>query len=221
MSRTLAILLVLTALGAGPSPAADTMYSYVKEDGSVVFTNTPSRRDVKPAFRMDRQGVRYSGATLPKTKYDAYIDKVARENGLDPTLIKAVALVESGFNPKAVSNKGAKGIMQFMPSTAKRYGVTDLHDPYQSLKAGAEHLADLLEEFDGNLAHALAAYNAGAGAVRRAGGVPDYKETQDYVKKIQTKLGKGTRRSGPGVTSASAGKVILKQNRDGSIVLYN
>ena len=67
------------------------------------------------------------------------------ENGLDPTLIKAVALVESGFNPKAVSNKGAKGIMQFMPSTAKRYGVTDLHDPYQSLKAGAEHLADLLD----------------------------------------------------------------------------
>lgn len=201
--------------------AGDTMYYYEQEDGTVVFTNTPSRKDAKPAFRMDPQGVRYHGAVLPKTKYDAYIDKVARENGLDPTLIKAVALVESGFNPKAVSNKGARGIMQFMPSTAAQYGVTDLHDPYQSLKAGAEHLRDLLDEFDGDLSLALAAYNAGSGAVRRSGGVPDYKETQDYVKKIRAKMGKGTARRGPGVTSASAGKVILKKNPDGSITLYN
>lgn len=198
---------------------ADKILYYVK-DGEVVFTNTPMRKDVKPAFKRDPAKI-YAGANLPKTPYDAYIDQVARENGLDPTLIKAVALVESGFNPKAVSNKGAKGIMQFIPSTARRYGVSDLHDPHQSLRAGAMHLRDLLDEFDGDLTLALAAYNAGSGAVKRYGGVPAYAETQDYVRKVKAKLGRGGRRSVVRNPNAPGTKISLRQEPDGSITLTN
>ena len=108
--------------------------------------------------------------------------------------------------------------MQFMPSTAKQYGVTDLHDPYQSLKAGAEHLARPPRRVRRERHPRPRRLQRRLGRGPPHGGRPRYKETQDYVKKIQTKIGKGTRRTGPGVTSASAGKVILKQNRDGSIV---
>jgi soluble lytic murein transglycosylase-like protein len=146
---------------------------------------------------------------------------VARDNGVDPSLVKAVALVESGFNAKAVSSKGARGLMQLLPETAKQYGVSDLQDPYQNLRAGAAHLRGLLDEFDGNVTLALAAYNAGSGAVRRYGGVPAYAETRDYVKKIEGKLGR-TSRSSPRATPAGAStKIQMQVEADGSITLSN
>src|SRR4029079_12454831 len=123
--------------------------------------------------------------SIPATTYDPFIRKVAAEQGLDPSLIKAVALVESGFNPRAVSPRGARGLMQLMPATARQYGVSDPHDPYQSLRAGASLLRSLLVEFQGALTTTLAAYNAGSGAVRKFGGVPRYRETQEYVQKVQ------------------------------------
>ena len=146
---------------------------------------------------------------------------VAREHGVDPTLVKAVALVESGFNPKAVSSKGAKGLMQLMPATAKQYGISDLHDPYQSLKAGAAHLRDLLDQYDGNITLALAAYNAGSGAVKRYGGVPAYQETQQYVKKVQAKMGRTPRKNEGRVVSAKTAKIEMRVQPDGTVVLSN
>lgn len=138
---------------------------------------------------------------------------------MDASLIKAVALVESGFEPRAVSPKGARGIMQLMPATARRYGVTDPHDPYQSLRAGALHLKDLLEEFGGDLPLALAAYNAGPAAVRRHGGIPAYRETQEYVRRVETRLGE--RRPRPPASIAAATPVKLEVAADGSILLSN
>ncbi len=138
---------------------------------------------------------------------------------MDASLIKAVALVESGFEPRAVSPKGARGIMQLMPATARRYGVTDPHDPYQSLRAGAFHLKDLLEEFGGDLTLALAAYNAGSGAVRRYGGIPAYRETREYVQRVERRL-KGRRRPAP-VSAAARTPIRLETNPDGSILLSN
>jgi soluble lytic murein transglycosylase-like protein len=109
---------------------------------------------------------------------------VARRHGLDPELVMAVAGVESAFQPKAVSRKGAQGLMQLMPGTARDLGVADPFDPASNLDGGTRYLRDLLAKYDGDLPKALAAYNAGPTAVNRHQGVPPYKETRDYVKKV-------------------------------------
>jgi hypothetical protein len=110
--------------------------------------------------------------------------EAARRHGLDPELVLAVVAVESGFRPEAVSPKGAQGLMQLMPGTSRELGVADPLDPAQNLDGGVRHLGALLSLYDGDLTRALAAYNAGAGAVSRHGGVPPYRETQAYVKKV-------------------------------------
>jgi len=109
---------------------------------------------------------------------------VARRHGLDPDLVLAVVSVESGFRPQAVSPKGAQGLMQLMPKTASSLGVADAFDPTQNLDAGTRHLGQLLTLYGGDLTRALAAYNAGEGAVHRHGGVPPYRETRAYVKRV-------------------------------------
>ena len=108
----------------------------------------------------------------------------ARRHGLDPDLVMAVVSVESGFRPQVVSPKGAQGLMQLMPKTASSLGVADAFDPAQNLDGGSRHLGQLLTLYGGDLARALAAYNAGEGAVDRHGGVPPYRETRAYVKKV-------------------------------------
>jgi hypothetical protein len=108
----------------------------------------------------------------------------ARRHGLPPELVMAVVSVESGFRPEAVSPKGAQGLMQLMPKTASSLGVADALDPVQNLDGGTRHLGQLLTLYGGDLARALAAYNAGEGAVERHGGVPPYRETRAYVKKV-------------------------------------
>ena len=108
----------------------------------------------------------------------------ARRHGLDPALVVAVVSVESAFRPGAVSPKGAQGLMQLMPRTARSLGVADPLDPAQNLDGGARHLGQLLDLYGGDLVRALAAYNAGQGAVQRHGGVPPYRETQTYVRKV-------------------------------------
>lgn len=109
----------------------------------------------------------------------------ARRTGVDDAYLRAIAHAESGFDPAAVSSKGAQGVMQLMPATARDYGVTDPHSPAQSIDAGARHLRQLLRRYRGDLILAAAAYNAGAGVVTRYGGVPPYRETRDYVAKVQ------------------------------------
>lgn len=110
--------------------------------------------------------------------------EAARRHGLDPDLVLAVVSVESGFRPQAVSPKGAQGLMQLMPRTAAELGVKDALDPADNLDGGARHLLFLLTLYDGDVERALAAYNAGIGAVARHRGVPPYRETRDYVKRV-------------------------------------
>lgn len=112
------------------------------------------------------------------------IMKFASQHGVDPELVNAVIRQESGFNPNAVSRCGAQGLMQLMPGTAKQLGVANAFDPVQNLEGGIRHLAGLLQKYHGNIALALAAYNAGGGAVDRHKGIPPYRETQQYVRKI-------------------------------------
>jgi len=127
------------------------------------------------------------------TAYDGLIDAAARESDVDPKLVKSVMLVESGFNPAAISRKGARGLMQLMPETAALHGVRDIHDPWQNIVGGARHLSKLLTYYGGDVVKSLAAYNAGENAVDRYQGVPPYGETQLYVRKtLAAYYGKST-----------------------------
>ena len=114
------------------------------------------------------------------------IEEAAGVWGVAPDLVRAVIEVESAFEPRAVSAKGAMGLMQLMPATARQYGVADPFDPRANIDAGTQHLRTLLDRYDVSLA--LAAYNAGAGAVDRFGGVPPYRETKDYVRRVMSRL---------------------------------
>ena len=115
---------------------------------------------------------------------ESLLREAAARHGLDPRLVRAVVAVESAFKPDAISPKGAQGLMQLMPKTAASLGVTDAFDPEQNLEGGSRHLAALVSDYKGDLDRALAAYNAGQGAVARHGGIPPFRETQDYVAKV-------------------------------------
>jgi soluble lytic murein transglycosylase-like protein len=130
-----------------------------------------------------------SDATTP---YGDLIARLAGEHGVDPLLVRAVVEVESGFRADARSRKGAKGLMQLMPSTARQYRLTTPYEPEANLAAGIRHLRVLLERYD--LPEALAAYNAGEGAVSRHGGIPPYRETRTYVRRVMARAGGPDRR---------------------------
>ena len=124
-------------------------------------------------------------ATVPpeaSSPYSDIVDEVAAQHGVDARLVKAMIRVESGYQPRARSRKGAMGLMQLMPDTARQYAVRDPYEPRSNIEAGIKHLSSLLERF--KLPLALAAYNAGEAAVRRFGGVPPYPETRDYVRSV-------------------------------------
>jgi soluble lytic murein transglycosylase-like protein len=123
---------------------------------------------------------------LPNTPYGNVIRAAARKHGLDAALIASVISAESNFDSRAVSRKQAYGLMQLLPATASRFSVVNLFDPVQNVDAGARYLKQLLEQYHGNLPLALAAYNAGPQRVERYGGVPPFRETQDYVRRVMT-----------------------------------
>lgn len=116
--------------------------------------------------------------------YDSMIADASKKYKVDENLVRAVIRQESAYNPKATSHCGAMGLMQLMPDTAKELGCANAYDPYQNIMAGTKYLRQLLDQFDGNMTKAIAAYNAGPGAVSHYGGLPPYAETQDYVTKV-------------------------------------
>ncbi len=145
-----------------------------------------------PALATPGFELRFNAAQpRPSTPYGELIHDAGERHQVNPALLAAVARAESAFDPRAVSRKGAQGLMQLMPATARRFGLSDreVFDPAKNLGAGARYLSWLSRRFDDDLASVLAAYNAGEGTVERYGGVPPYGETRAYLRRIYSELG--------------------------------
>jgi hypothetical protein len=205
------LILCLPATGLGQA-----LYSYTDENGVRVFTNIPPKgsvRDLKVtgAVATDEKGAetlislpskapkraKDAGDALPAapntsivSRFDPIIEKYANQFNLDPSLVRSMIATESAFNPKAVSNKGARGLMQLMPATATRLGVRNSFDPEENIRGGVKHMRSLLDTFNNDLYLSLAAYNAGENLVQRVGRIPNIKETHDYVRSVTRKYGK-------------------------------
>ena len=176
---------MLLAAGTAGVAQAD-IYSFVDSAGVTHFTNVP----VDGRYRLllatppeEQQGAAQPEKWLAKSaQFDSFIDQAARSHAVRPELVRAVIVVESAFNPNAVSNRGAMGLMQLRPATARRYGAANAFDPEQNIRAGVHYLRDLLTRYGNNLELTLAAYNAGEDAVERYGhSIPPFAETQHYV----------------------------------------
>jgi hypothetical protein len=184
------IAALLLAAGVSTASASDSASRLVDGDGVVHLTNVPG----DPRYRglPGASGTTSGWLRLPArswTRYAADIHEIAREHGVSPVLIEAVIHTESGFDPSAISSKGAAGLMQLMPKTAAALGVADRFDPRESIRGGVRHLRHLLERYQGSVVLALAAYNAGEGAVDTHRGVPPYPETQQYVRSVLRRAG--------------------------------
>jgi soluble lytic murein transglycosylase-like protein len=198
MSRFAALLLALLVASAGSARAdiavlangqtfkvtahrVEESFVYLSlKDGGEIGVPVESLRGLVPDEVIDEVAAAPAGSGDLRELATA----AARRHGLDPGLVLAVVSVESAFRPEAVSPKGARGLMQLMPATAASLGVKDAFDPAENLDGGARHLGSLLTLFGGDLQRALAAYNAGSGAVGRYNGIPPYRETRAYVKKV-------------------------------------
>lgn len=178
------ILLIALAAGtlSGPCRAGADLYVMIDERGVVNLSDIAQDGRYRP---LEPAALTPAKRAAPQRKFEAEVDQAARQFGVDPALVHAVISVESAYNPKAVSRRGASGLMQLMRGTAKRYGVADVLDPAQNIRAGTQHLGELLALFGNDLRLALAAYNAGADAVLRYGKkVPPFPETLAYVPKV-------------------------------------
>jgi soluble lytic murein transglycosylase len=169
-----------------PAVSGADIYRYVDGDGVVHFSNTQPDEKFSIYLREGPKAAhRASTAALPGGSWmNGYVDRVSRANDLPPALVHAIIKAESNGQRKAVSPKGARGVMQLMPFTSKRLRVADPFDPIENIEGGIKYIKELLVTFEGNLTNAVAAYNAGPAAVRKYGGVPPYQETRLYVRRV-------------------------------------
>lgn len=182
--------------------AGQTIYQLRDSNGTTLLTNKQSRysnlKVEKKTYYPDSNIHSYSNwgasesSVLPsysrnKNAFDHIIRQAAQTHGVSEGLIKAVMHTESGFNVNARSPVGAQGLMQLMPATARRFNVSNAYDPQQNINAGAKYLAWLMKRFNGNTSLALAGYNAGEGNVQKYGGIPPFRETQDYVRRVSSR----------------------------------
>jgi soluble lytic murein transglycosylase-like protein len=174
-------------------PAQADIYAFMDGSGVVHFTNVPADLRyagmVRTPYRVSTSKPVKTSSRHPLTpdRYAPLLEKAAREHSLDRALLQAMIATESGFDPHAVSSKGAVGLMQLMPETARRYGVRNRYDPAENIQGGAKYLRDLMRKFNNDLSLTLAAYNAGEDAIIQYGNrIPPYRETLQYVPRVLT-----------------------------------
>jgi soluble lytic murein transglycosylase-like protein len=186
MRRTTQGFSVAVALLVVSTPAWADFYMYRERTGVLKFTNAPSTPQYRFFMAEAPHLLRLKGFTDPARakKYDPLIAAAADRYKVDMALIKAVIRAESDFVPQATSPKGAQGLMQLMPATARLHGVVSAYDPQDNVEGGVRHLRKLLDRYGGNVRLAVAAYNAGEGAVNKHGGVPPYPETVNYLERV-------------------------------------
>ncbi len=184
------IILIAAVLAATAAEAHPKIYTYLDADGTRHYTDVPDNNRYKLLVLspqdVTRSGEHYDPLLLARaTRFDSIIETAAVSAAVEPNLLRAVIVVESGFNSRAVSKRGAVGLMQLMPATATRFGVSNPFDPTQNIHAGARYLKFLIDRFGHNVQLALAAYNAGEEAVDRNGGqIPPFTETMAYVPRV-------------------------------------
>jgi len=195
-SATLMACLIAGSLALCARSADAQIAKIVDNSGRSFFINespapvklaptTKSRSSIYLPGEISFTGLAHPAVDMKRDGVEKLVREAADRHRVDPALVRAVIETESNWNPKAYSHKGAGGLMQLIPTTAQRYGAYDVFDPQQNIDAGVRYLRTLLERYHGNLDLALAAYNAGEGAVDRAHGVPSFRETRDYVQKVQ------------------------------------
>lgn len=188
--RSLSILgAVILFVAAIPGLTNADIYRYEDEEGIVHFTDAPTdkrfkvfMRDLKKDKEL-RTKLKYASSVNP-AEFELLIKNCSEKYGVNPSLVKAVIHAESGYNPNAVSSKGASGLMQLMPSTAKSLKVADRFNPKDNVEGGVKYLRFLLDTFRGDVSLAVAAYNAGLNKVAKYGGIPPYNETRTYVNRV-------------------------------------
>jgi soluble lytic murein transglycosylase len=152
------------------------IYKFTDREGVIHYTNVPQSNDYEKVLSEDKTG--------SDKDYNYIINKKSMKYKIEPSIIKAVITAESNWDHRAISNKGAMGLMQLMPDTARDMQISNPYDPEQNIEAGTRYLRFLLNKFDGDLNLALAAYNAGPGKVEKSGGIPPFRETKKYVRKV-------------------------------------
>jgi len=178
------IVVLFALLFANPFPAHGDIYKYVDEKGTIHLTNIPTNPQVNYVLVYREKRVLFNIKAGDVAKYDQIINRTAEKYKVDPALVKAVIKTESNFNHRAVSPKGARGLMQLMPSTAYALQVPDSFQPDSNVEGGVKYLRYLIALFRNDLSLALAAYNAGENAVIKHRGIPPYRETQNYVQRV-------------------------------------
>jgi soluble lytic murein transglycosylase len=160
------------------------MYQCRNADGTALFTNSPTQSGCRLLGGALAERSSASSSSGDPARFDDYIFSSSNRYGVDPALVRAVVKVESDFNESARSHKGAQGLMQLMPDTARLYNVGNAYNPEENIEGGVRHLRLLLDRYQGDLPLTLAAYNAGIKAVERHRGVPPYNETKEYVRRV-------------------------------------
>ncbi len=219
MTRATIVVITAVILLSASAPSQAQIASYVDEHGNVIYVNgdSPKRKDGGTISSTPSAQT----ANAPGDHLDSIVQQAAERHNLDPALVKAVISTESGWNPTAISRKGAVGLMQLIPATAERFGVGNAFDPAQNVEGGTSYLKSLLDHYNGDLTKSLAAYNAGERAVDQSGGIPAYPETERYVQKVTDAYFRPNSGRDPSLWSKPKAPIRQEVDSKGRIIFTN